>query len=210
VRQRFGKPFIEKRELQKFQFEGRKFIMKKTSKLLTLGLLVVFLFCHVGYANAESDLVSGGGSAQARLDFAIQIPTILLLQVGTIGATVDTITFNVGDLPGTGPVAGTSSGANPVPVRAAGFVGASSTMTLNADSSSALSDGTTTIPFSEISWAATGNFSAGAFDNTAAQQLDQFSGPGNRTGTYAFSYDNDTYYPASTYTGTVTYTLSSP
>jgi hypothetical protein len=93
VRQRFEKPFSEKRELQKFQFEGRKFIMKKTSKLLTLGLLVVFLFCHVGYANAESDLVTGGGSAQARLDFAIQIPTILLLQVGTIGATIDTITW---------------------------------------------------------------------------------------------------------------------
>jgi hypothetical protein len=184
--------------------------MKKTSKLLTLGLLVVFLFCHAGYASAESNLVSGGGDAQAQLDFAIQIPTILLLQVGTIGATVDTITFNVGDLPGTGPVVGTSSGANPVPVRAAGFVGAGSTMTLTADSSTALTDGTTNIPFSEISWTATGSFSTSAFDNSAAQQLDQFTGPGNRTGTYAFSYDNNNYYPASTYTGAVTYTLSSP
>ena len=184
--------------------------MKEIAKLLALGLLIAVLFCYVGPAQAESDLAVGGGSAQARLDFAIQIPTILFLQVGTVGATIDEISFSVVDLPGTGPVAGVSDGANPVPVRAAGFVGAGGTMTLSADSSTALSDGTDTIAFAEISWAAAGDFSPGRFNNAAAQQLDQFLGSGNNTGTYAFFYDNDTYYPASTYTGRVTYTLSSP
>ncbi len=184
--------------------------MNKMVKLFALGLSIAMLFCYVGPANAESNLAVGGGSAQARLDFAVQIPTILFLQVGTVGATIDTISFSVVDLPGTGSVAGVSDGANPVPVRAAGFVGAGSTMTLSADSSTALSDGTNTIPFTEISWTAAGSFTSGNFNSGAAQQLDQFSGSGDNTGTYAFSYDNDTYYPASNYTGRVTYTLSSP
>ncbi|MCP4669363.1 MAG: hypothetical protein GY849_23775 [Deltaproteobacteria bacterium] len=183
--------------------------MKKILGKLVLGLVISAFLYYSGPVHADSDLAVGG-SASVDLDFQIQIPTILFLQVGTIGATIDTISFSVTDIPGTGAVAGASSGANPVPVRAAGFVGSGSTMTLTADSSTALTDGANTIPFSEISWTATGDFAGGTFSDAAAQQLDQFTGPGNRTGTYSFSYDNDTYYPASTYDGTVSYTLSSP
>ena len=150
--------------------------MNKMVKLFALGLSIVMLFCYVGPANAESNLAVGGGSAQARLDFAVQIPTILFLQVGTVGATIDTISFSVVDLPGTGSVAGVSDGANPVPVRAAGFVGAGSTMTLSADSSTALSDGTNTIPFTEISWTAAGSFIVYAEKNWTSLRLSTVMG----------------------------------
>ena len=185
--------------------------MRRTRETLLLGLCLALLFCYAGSAKAESTS-SGGTPTTARLDFRITIPTILYLQVGTAGTTRDLVTFAVTDVPGSGAVAGTSSGTNPVPVRVAALVGAAATVTLRADSSSPLTNGSTTIPFTEISWTAAGNFSSGAFSGAAAQQLDQFTGPGNRTGSYAFSYANNNYYPATVapYNGTVTYTLSSP
>jgi len=184
--------------------------MKRMHGTLIFSLCLALLFCYAGSAKAESSQ-SNGAPTSAHLDFRITIPTILYLQVGTVGATVDRVTFAVVNLPGTGPVAGTSSGANPVPVRVAALVGAASTVTLRADSSTALNDGSGhTIPFDQISWTASGNFTGNTFSGTANQQLDQFTGPGNRTGTYTFSYANANYYPTGTYDGTVTYTLSSP
>jgi len=185
--------------------------MRRTRATLILGLCLALLFCYAGSANAMSSS-SSGTPTSVYLDFRVTIPTILYLAVGTVGATRDLVTFAVTDLPGTGAVAGASSGANPVPVRVAALVGAAATVTLRADSSSPLTNGSTSIPFTEISWTAAGNFSSGAFSGAAAQQLDQFTGPGNRTGTYAFSYANNNYYPATVapYNGTVTYTLSSP
>jgi len=186
---------------------------RKMSRLLILVLCAAQLFCYVSLANAESSQ-SNGAATTARLDFRITIPTVLHLQVGTVGATRDLVTFAVTDLPGTGAVAGVSSGANPVPVRVAALIGPAATVTLRADSSTPLTNGSTTIPFSEISWTAggSGGFTSGAFSGGANQQLDQFTGPGSRTGTYSFSYANTTYYPATVapYNGTVTYTLTSP
>lgn len=184
--------------------------MRKMSRLLILVLCSAQLFCYVSMANAESSSALGTPTA-ARLDFRIAIPAVLYLQVGTLGATVDRVSFAPPGIPDSVPVAGTSTGAYPVPVRVAALVGASGLVTLRADSSSALSDGSgNNIPFTQISWAATGNFTGAAFNGAASQQLDQFTGPGNRTGTYTFSYANANYYPAGTYNGQVTYTLSSP
>jgi hypothetical protein len=183
--------------------------MRRMRETLILGLCFAFLFSYVGSAKAESNQ-SSGADTTARLDFRITVPTILHLQVGTVGATRDLVTFALVDLPGTGAVAGVSSSANPVPVRVAALVGAASTVTLRADSSTALTSGTSTIPFSEISWTGAGGFANGTFNGTNNQQLDQFTGPGNRNGTYSFSYANNTYYPTGTYDGEVTYTLSSP
>lgn len=182
--------------------------MIKSVRVFVLILSLGALLCYVGSARAESN-TAVGGSASVSLDFAIDIPSILFLQIGSVGV-VDTVTFNVTDVPGTGAVAGTSSGAYPVPVQVSGLVGAAATITLAADSSTPLNDGANNIPFDEISWAAGGVFSPGTFNNNAAQQLDQFTGSGDRIGTYSFSYDNDTYYPAGNYIGSVTYTLSSP
>jgi hypothetical protein len=186
--------------------QGGHIIMSKNKKLLFVCVVLFGVFCYVGEASPETDQAVGG-SAQVSLDFQVQVPTILWLRVGSLGATVDQITFTVNDVPGTGAIAQNEAA---VTVRAAGFVGNGSTMTLAANSSTAMTDGTDTIPFDEISWTATGDFSNGTFNNGAAQQIDQFSGSGDRNGTYTFSYDNDTYYPAANYDGTVTYTLSSP
>lgn len=185
--------------------------MRRIRETLVFGLCLALLFCYAASAKAESQTIIGGGSAVVRLDFRITIPTILHLQVGSLAATVDRITFPVTDLPGTGAVAGTSSGTNPVPVRVAALVGAATNVTLTADSSTALDDGSgNNIPFTEILWTASGSFTGNTFNGTNNQQLDQFIGPGNRTGTYTFSYANANYYPNGTYDGTVTYTLTSP
>ena len=123
--------------------------MIKFIRVFVLSLSLGALLCYVGSASAESSSVVGG-SASVRLDFAIDIPSVLFLQVGTAGATIDTVTFGVTDVPGTGAVAGTSSGANPVPVQVSGLVGAGATITLTADSLTPLADGANNIPFDEI------------------------------------------------------------
>jgi hypothetical protein len=184
--------------------------MRRMHETLILGLCLALLFCYAGSAKGESNS-SGGAAVNARLDFQITIPTILYLQVGTVGATVDVVSFAPSGLPDSVPVAGTSSGANPVPVRVAALVTAGQTVTLDANSLTSLSDGSgNNIPFNQISWTGGGSFASGTFNGTNNQQLDQFTGSGNRTGTYSFSYANANYYPAGTYSGQVTYTLSSP
>ena len=180
-------------------------IVKRAS---TAGLAILCILCFTSPVMAESD-VAVGGSAQAHLDFRVNIPPILFLQVGTLGATIDRITFDVNQLPPTA-IPGVSSGANPVPVAATGLVSAGSTITLTADSSAPLTDGTDSIPFTEISWSATGDFSGGTFSGAAGHMVDQFTGSGDYTGTYTFSYANSIPRPSSIYDGQVTYTLSSP
>jgi hypothetical protein len=177
-----------------------------------LALLTLVLGLGGGPAAwAESNTVVGG-SVNARLDFQITIPTILLLQVGTPGATIDRVSCTLADVPGSGAVAMTSSGANPVPVRVSALVATGATVRLLANSSTPLSNGAGgTIPFDQISWTSGGApFSSGTFSNGAAQVLDTFTGSGNRTGTYAFTYANANYYATGTYNGQVTYTAATP
>lgn len=187
------------------QFKSKKFFM---------GLAILALLAGLGGGQAvwaESDL-RVGGSATARLDFSVTIPTILYLQIGTVGATIDVVSCTLANIPGTGAVAMTSGGTNPVPVRAAALVPAAAAVRLLANSSTALSNGGGgTIPFTQISWVAGGGtFSSGTFSGGAAQVLDTFAGSADRNGTYAFSYANANYYDTGVYTGRVTYTLSSP
>lgn len=184
--------------------------MRRMRGTLVFGLCLALLFCYAGSAKADSSQ-STGAPTSAHLDFRVIIPTILYLAVGNTGATIDRVSFTVADLPGTGAVAGSTNGPSPVPVRVAALVGASATVTLTANSSTALSDGAGhSIPFTDISWTASGLFTGNTFSGAAAQQLNQFTGPGDRTGTYSFTYANNTYYPTGTYNGTVTYTVSSP
>lgn len=187
---------------------------RHNSKKFFTSLVLLALLVGLGGGQAvwaESNLAVGG-SATSRLDFRITIPTILYLQVGTVGAVVDVVSCTLANIPGTGAVAMTSSGTNPVPVRVAALVPAGAAVRLLANSSTSLNfgGGLTPIPFDQISWVATGAFTSGTFNNNAAQVLNTFAGSGNRTGTYAFSYANANYYGTGIYTGRVTYTLSSP
>src|SRR3546814_15709208 len=79
-------------------------------RLLTKTLLATAALAVMPMAaNAESDYVSGTGSASADLDFQIIIPRILFLRVGTgtgfaDNGTIDLISFNVpGASLGNGP-----------------------------------------------------------------------------------------------------------
>lgn len=73
-----------------------------------------------------------------------------------------------------------------------------------------------TIPFSQISWTSSGNgdtgtqpFPAGAFTG-GTQTLASFPANTWRESCHAFSYGNDAFVAAGTYTGRVTYTLTAP
>jgi hypothetical protein len=143
-----------------------------------IGVMVLLTFFSLQppgeKARAESNLETGGGNPQARLDFRITVPTLLFLQIGNEGTVIDLVSFSVNNIPGTGEVPGTSSGVYPVPVRAAGFVPRGQRMTLRANSSAPLTNGTETILFSNIRWTATGSFQSGRFNNsTADQAVDQ-------------------------------------
>jgi hypothetical protein len=175
-----------------------------------IGLVTFLILATTALSWGESKLQTGGGSSQARLDFRITVPTILFLQIGTAGATVDRITFNVNNIPGTGAVEGSSSGVYPVPIRAAGFLPQGQRMSVRANSSAPLTDGSENIRFDNIRWTATGNFTNGRFNNTANQLIRRWTNSGNRTGTMRFFYDNDEYHGSGTYQGRVIYTLSSP
>ena len=159
---------------------------------------------------AESNLRVGPGNSQAHLRFAVTIPTILYLQVGTTGATVDTISFDAIGIPGSGRVEGYSSGAYPVPVRVAAMVPRNQRVTLSADSSHALTRGPENIRFDNINAVASGALQTRRFNNTVNQLMRRWTNSGEHVGTYRFYYDNDETHAAGIYTGRVTFTLSSP
>ena len=74
-----------------------------------------------------------------------------------------------------------------------------------------------TIPFSKITWASSGNgdtgaepFPAGAFVNGAVQNVGSMSSNTWNESCWTFAYLNNTVPPAGTFTGVVLYTLSAP
>lgn len=176
-------------------------------------------------ASAESQLVTGAGSAVARLDFRVVVPRVLFLGVGSGAAgfatntTVDTVTFDYTSNPaavGTGATAGAVTG-NVVPVR---VVGNNGQVTLAASTTGALTNGTAdTIAWSEIS--ATSNLPAlpsPTIPNTGAgtaSNVTLSSGTKitDRTANWTFSYANSAVVAPGTYgttNGRVTYTASMP
>ncbi len=138
-------------------------------------------------------------------------PPQLHLAVGSLGTTIDTVTFNVpADSIGT-PVTGSQPIVIEVAVRRGGGPGGgATTVFLLANSSTPLTNGPFSIPMTEISWTSAGGvIPSGAFTGSASQLLLTFLGPSGTTrqeDTLTFSYANTTLMPAGTYTGTVVYT----
>ena len=147
--------------------------------------------------------------AQQPVDIIIQSAFSLFLRVGSPGGRVDVVRFDVSGLPGSGQVPGISSGPNPVLVRArARFLFGQ--MILTADSAIPLNDSSgNTIPFSEIGWIGTGGMPRGRFSGSSGQVVAATSSS-RLNGAMSFYYRNILYVPSGTYTGRVTYTLSSP
>lgn len=165
-------------------------------------------------AMAESDFSTGATpSAAARVDFEVNIPRFIRFQVGSAGATIDQVVFdvaaaNVGD--GT-DVAATTNGT--LAVSLTGNVG---TISLDATTTAALTDGPDTISWAEILTSS----SDAALDVPAI--VDAGTGGAEaitanvgtrvvaRTADWTFGYDNSAVYGAGTYTGRVTFTAANP
>ncbi|MFQ5757162.1 MAG: hypothetical protein ACE5H7_13880 [Acidiferrobacterales bacterium] len=138
-------------------------------------------------------------------------PTQLHLAVGTLGPTIDTVTFNVppGQQGSGTPVAGSQSILVEMAVRRGGFI---IIAFLQANSSTPLTSGPNSIPMTEISWtSANGVIPSGTFNGSASQTvlvLIAFAGTRRREDTLTFSYANTTAPPAGTYQSTVVYTAT--
>jgi hypothetical protein len=178
-------------------------ILARCRHVPALGLFLG-LFCYPIALHAQGRVV-----AQEPVDIIIQVASQLNLRIGTSGSTIDRVSFTVSQLPGSGAVAGVSSGANPVPVRATSSP-TSATKVLTANSSIPLNDGAGhTIPFTQISWTGANRVPSGTFTGSPSQQI--YNGTQSiSSGTMSFSYANTVYVPSGTYTARVTYTLSSP
>lgn len=176
-------------------------------------------------ASAESQLTIGAGAAAARLDFRVTIPRVLFLGVGTGAAaglatdgTINTVTFDYSTNAaaiGTGAAAAVVTGAV-VPVR---VVGNNGQVSLAASTTGALTSGTDTIPWSEIS--ATTSLAAlpsPVIPNTGAGTaspvtLSSGTKITDRTANWTFSYANSAVVAPGTYgttNGRVTYTATMP
>ena len=163
----------------------------------TLVVLSVLLMCAA--PSQAITLVIG--------DFPVPI---LIVAVGTFGGTVDQVGFsvpsaNVGD---STPIVGTpdirvlvGSRASPANSRIAN---------LTADSSTPLSNGTSTIPFTEISWLASDTDIPASSFNGATQSLMSFLNSRIIFTTHRFFYANTQVLEAGAYNGQVTYTLTMP
>lgn len=136
----------------------------------------------------------------------------LYLRVGSPGATVDTVTFNVpmGALGNGQPITG-----NP-PVEIEARLRApppkEPVAQLTVDSSSPLTSNGETLSFTEFSWTSsdTADIPSGRFDGTASQLIAEIPPPRRHQATLTFQFDNDIVVGAGTYTGQVTFTLSVP
>jgi hypothetical protein len=146
----------------------------------------------------------------------------LHIAIGSLGATIDTVVFDLGaTAPGSGiPIPGSA----PVQVEVAykkqgpGFV----IIFVTTDGSSAMACttpatcGATSIPMTAISWtASSGQWPSGTFSGGANQLLLIFLAGGGggaitrREDVLSYSYANSTVYPTGIYQGRVTYTAVS-
>ena len=160
---------------------------------------------------AHTESASGHAPVNVDLNFSVNVPQLVLLQIGTPGGVIDTVTFNVNGPWWSQP--NVNGDIQPV-VIVKSRVSPGRTVRLTVDSSQPLRDEFTgeTIPFSQISYRGTGNFGSvnQTFNNTASQQVYQMTGSRTRTGTFRFTYRNDGSAGPGWYAGQVIYTLSCP
>lgn len=177
-----------------------------------------------GVAHAESSFVTGAGalSANARLDFRVVIPKFVRFQVGSAGATVDLVDFdltasaaNVGD---GSDIARTNGGAVPVLLQSN-----NGNVSLTATTLGQLNNGAgENISFAEIlSTSSDANLSVPVLvDGGTSAAITVTPNVGarviNRTANWTFAYSNTNFVGSGTYggvnvnNGRVTYTAALP
>lgn len=161
-------------------------------------------------------------------------PGRIILQVGSGAATINQVNIsvpgaNVGN--GTAVVSTSVTPADPtcpansvlIDAQARSQTNQPRTATLTADSSTPLTTGSATIPFTQISWtssapgggpngclAAPVTIPSGTFSGGAGQSLVSIGTSQRACVCAQFSYSNSSVVSAGTYTGRVTYTLAMP
>jgi hypothetical protein len=197
-----------------------------------VALAVAALSSPAAVQAASQFVTAAQPEASANLDFRVEIPAVLYLQVGTgtfqgNNTTIDRVDFQLSALeasnPGGDPVAATATsgdqGDGEVSVRVFGNNG---TVTLNSTANT-LASGSDSIPWNEIevTVAAGGppgnpqTIPHGAFSPDGAIAPQALStNPGgkvtNLQSTWTYSYANSAQYAPGVYTGRVTYTASMP
>ncbi len=200
-----------------------------TRKLARAVALVALGVSAASIAMAESSTVTGGGalSTTANLDFSIVIPRFLSFRVGTVGATIDQITFsptaavlgNSTPIAGTGGDAAGGSGSN---VTVLGNGGQITITESNNSAGAGLQHATLadTINYNQITTSSSDatNLAAptlsNAGGNTSVPVLSA-SNVTNRSAVWTYAYANTTIPSAGTYGtnakgGRVTYTAAMP
>jgi hypothetical protein len=216
---------VQPRQLKVFTYRllsPNEGIVVMKNKLFVRSALALAMVAPL-MAQADSQLVTGAGSATANLDLRVVIPRVLFLGVGTGSGTplatngvVDALTFDystnplavgtgaaAGAITSTGPTAGTAS----IPVRVFGNNGQ---VTVTATNPAVLTSGTDTIPFTELTVASSNAaFAAPAFGGGTS--LPTLTGRvTNQVANWTYSYANTTTPAFGTYVGRVTYTATMP
>ena len=212
--------------------------MKQSLSAMTVALLSL---AAAGVARAESTYgynTTGGGTvtATARVNISIVVPKVVLLRVGTPGATRDTLTWNARVASGSTAVNGdlvAPVGADSQPITWAGSdpVAVSLVSSTAAAGASAWTNGSsvavtcTSLPITASVAGATGPAltdltvaATGAGDNFAPPSADAACTAGstaltrgtthNATWTYTLDATNASSWDAATYSTTITYTAS--
>lgn len=176
--------------------------------LFTVAFLAI-AFSGSDVVRAESE--SGNAPVDARLNFQVNMPQMVRLQIGSPGGVIDTVNFIV---TAPWPLQTSVPGDIQPFVSVRGKVSSGHSVVLTADSSNPLRDNISglTISFTHVSYQGTGNFSgvSGIFNGTASQQIFQMNGSGIRQGTFRYTYDNTAIVTPGIYAGQVTYTLAVP
>lgn len=197
-------------------------------KKIALAAAVAAVVLAPQFSFAESDVrtnAAAGASVSGRLDFRVVIPSVLFFQVGagtlnTDDTTVTRLTFTV---PGANVADGTDvaatggdAAADAVNVRLFSNAG---NVNLSAVSTTDLTTGGVTIPWSEFTVATAAGaggsgFTAAAIAHPAIDggttTVAATSGVIRQHGTWQYTYGNGTPYQAGTYNGMVTYTAALP
>lgn len=172
-------------------------------------------------ALADSDFQAapnGTLTAQAELDFEIVIPRFLYLQVGSADNNANVVNFDlatgvtgINDIDTNIGNGNAVTSGDTVAVRLVSNAG--DVNLAAAGSGTGLTNGADTIPWTQITGSAATGSGAGGLDvPQVGADIDLFAVNGvvDRNDTWSFDYANDLLVGGGTYTGTVTYTATSP
>jgi hypothetical protein len=173
-------------------------------------IAAVFVAAPASAESTTDSNATGGYTTTARLDFRVVIPQFISFRVGSAGATVDRVEFDMtstaGNVGNGADVARTNAGGAAIPVELRSNGG---NATVAAAGTTALSNGTTTIAWTEID-GTSDNALFGVPTVGGSVPVAATGGVINQTANWTFTYDNTNVIGAGTYNGQVTYTASNP